>query len=290
MLTWRMAAIGLAALGIAGFGSAFVVGTSITRPATASVGPPPAELELTPIAFDSLSGSRIAGWLHRGKPGRGAVILQHGIRANRLAMLGRARWLVAQDYSVLLFDFQAHGESAGRHISFGFLEARDSRAAVEALRRQVPNERVALIGTSLGAAAAILADPPLPVDAMVLEEVFASFDEALSNRLRLYAGPFAALLSPLLKAQVRPRLGFDPDTLRPEQSIQRVRVPVLLIAGEQDRHATLAEMRRLFAAANGPKELWIVPGAAHVDLHRFAKEAYERRLSTFLEQYVRAPR
>jgi hypothetical protein len=30
----------------------------------------------------------------------------------------------------LLFDFQAHGESIGCHITFGYLEGRDAAAAV----------------------------------------------------------------------------------------------------------------------------------------------------------------
>jgi len=33
--------------------------------------------------------------------------------------------------------------------------------------------------------------------------------------------------------------------------------------------------------------LWIVEGAAHVDLHKFAGITYEDRVSAFLEQYLR---
>ena len=44
----------------------------------------------------------------------GAVVLMHGVKGNRLAMLRRARLLHAEGFGVLLFDFQAHGESAGK--------------------------------------------------------------------------------------------------------------------------------------------------------------------------------
>jgi fermentation-respiration switch protein FrsA (DUF1100 family) len=38
----------------------------------------------------------------------------------------------------------------------------------------------------------------------------------------------------------------------------------------------------LFAAAAEPKQLWLVNGAAHVDMHAFAKGEYERRILDFM--------
>ena len=37
------------------------------------------------------------------------------------------------------------------------------------------------------------------------------------------------------------------------------------------------------------KSLWIVPGAAHVDLHAFAPAEYERRVGSFMQERLRAP-
>ena len=58
--------------------------------------------------------------------------------------------------------------------------------------------------------------------------------------------------------------------------------PLLLIVGEEDLHTTLAESRRLFAAAPEPKTLWVLPGAAHTNFHGFAGADYERRVLDFL--------
>jgi fermentation-respiration switch protein FrsA (DUF1100 family) len=47
----------------------------------------------------------------------------------------------------------------------------------------------------------------------------------------------------------------------------------------------------LFAAARDPKELWLVPNAAHVDFLRFAGDEYGRRVIAFLSTaFSRAPR
>ena len=234
--------------------------------------------------FDSASGSRIAGWLKRGTAGRGAVMLMHGIKGSRWQMLGRARLLADAGMSVLLFDFQAHGESRGEVITFGFLEARDARAAFDFLRRTVPGERIGVVGMSLGGAAAILAEPALEADAMVLEAVYGTFDEALANRMQMQAGVFAGVAFPLLKVQVKPRLGFDPNALRPSDSIRRSRAALLLIAGSVDRHATMAEMQRIFDNANNPKDLWVIEGATHTDFLRFTPDEYHRRVVPFLAE------
>ena len=82
--------------------------------------------------------------------------MMHGVRANRMSMVERARILHASGFSVLLFDFQAHGESPGKRITFGYLEALDAEAAVAFVRQRLPGERIGAVGTSLGGAAALL--------------------------------------------------------------------------------------------------------------------------------------
>ena len=272
----------LIAAGMAGFACLFYAGSLASAPAPATIGNPPPDLPAEAVSFESGSGSQLAGWFIPGEPRHGGVLLMHGIRANRLEMLGRARMLHAKGFSVLLFDFQAHGESPGRYLTFGYLESRDARAAFDFMRRKLPGERIGIVGMSLGGAAAILSEKPLEANAMVLEAVFGSFSEALDNRMAMRLGFLGPWLSPLLKCQVEPRLGFNPDFLKPAERVSKLHAPLLLIAGAEDRHASLGEMKRIFAAANDPKELWVVPNAPHADFHRFAPEEYERRVLGFL--------
>jgi len=207
----------------------------------------------------------------------------HGVRANRLSMVERARMFLGAGYSVLLFDFQAHGESPGKHITFGFLESLDAQAALDLVHKEFPGQPVMAVGTSLGGAAAILADPPLDLDALVLESVYPTVEQATENRMRIYLGPLGPPLAPLLLVQLKPRLGIDPSALRPIDRIGGVRCPVFVLSGLADEHTTPAETRALFARAPEPRQLWMVPGAAHVDLYGFAPEEYRRRVLAFLD-------
>ncbi len=274
----------VAALGI---GPSWIAGTEAAAPAPRRIGAPPADLPVEAVTIPSKSGSRLAGWFIPGEPHGGAVLLLHGVRANRLEMLGRARFFHKLGFAVLLFDFQAHGESPGESITFGYLESRDARAAFDFLRRKAPGERIGVDGLSLGGAAVVLADPPLEADAMVLEAVYGSFDAAVGNRMVVWLGPLGRYLTPLLTWQVQLRLGFDPAVLAPAARIGRIHAPVLLIAGDADRLASLAEARELYANANEPKQLWIIPGARHQDFHRYAREEFERRVGEFFERQLR---
>ncbi len=82
---------------------------------------------------------------------------------------------------------------------------------------------------------------------------------------------------------------MSPDRLRPIDHIASIGAPLLLIHGDRDRHTNLDEAQRIFAAAVVPKQLWIVSGAGHVNLHRFANQEYERRVSEWFGRYLKAP-
>jgi fermentation-respiration switch protein FrsA (DUF1100 family) len=204
-------------------------------------------------------------------------------------MVPRARFLHAAGYAVLLFDFQAHGESGGANITFGALESLDARAAVTWLTRRLPGEPIAAIGVSLGGAAAVLAAPPLAVRALVLEAVYTTVQEAAANRLELRFGVPGRWLAPLLVLQLEPRLGVTPASLSPLARIGDLRCPLLLIAGGNDRRTTLAQSRALFAAAHEPKERWEIPGAEHVDFADFVPGEYAPRVLGFLAAHMATP-
>lgn len=265
-------------------------GCVFARPARAVIGNPPASLEAQSVEFPSASGSRIHAWLSMGRPGAGAVLLLHGMGANREAMLGRARFLHREGFTVLAPDFQAHGESAGKHITFGELESLDARAALAFLRQSAPGERVGIIGVSMGGAASLVGPAPLDADALVLESVYPTFRDAVADRFHVWLGPFgfvSSIITPALIKLVAPRIGVDPKELRPIDDIARVDEPVFVIAGTEDPYTTLAETRALYARATAPKKLWEVTGAAHEDLHDYAPAEYERRVGGFLIQHLR---
>lgn len=264
----------------------WLIGGTLIAPQPRLIGEPPPDFPVQSITMQSEGGSTLKGWWIPGQHGKGAIVLMHGIRSNRLGMLERAKFLAHEGYGVLLFDFQAHGESSGAHITLGKLESQDAITAVAFAHAHAPGEKIAVIGTSLGGAAALLAEPPLDIDAMIVESSYPTLQQAVEDRLARRLGSFAKVLAPLLTCQLRPRLGFSVDDLRPIDHVGSLKTPKLFIAGADDLRTTAAESKALFAAAAEPKEFWLIEGAAHVDMHTFNRPEYEKRVLAFLKPHM----
>jgi pimeloyl-ACP methyl ester carboxylesterase len=273
---------GLLALGVLAVAAvSWRLGSTLLAPANYAVGPPPTHLPIEETTLDSQSGAQIAAWYIPAEDSTATVVLLHPIRGSRLTMLTRAELFRQWGFSVVLVDLQASGESPGEHITAGYLERHDAAAAVAFARQRNPGGKVVVVGWSLGGAAALLGSP-LGVDAMILESVYPTIEEAIRDRIAIRLGGVADLLSPLLVWQLKPRLGISPSELRPIERIAQVGCPVLVMGGQEDRHTTIEETRRLYAVAREPKQLQVFSRAGHVDLLKTDDMLYERVVAGFL--------
>jgi uncharacterized protein len=270
------------------------VGLRLSSPVQTTIGAAPADLNAEGIEFQSASGATIRGWFVAGQPGHGAVVLMHGVHANRLSMVRRARLLSAQGFAVLLFDFQAHGASTGTRITFGLLEGRDAAAAVAFMRQRAPGERIGVIGASLGGAAALLAPGGLHVEALVLESVYPDIGTATANRISAVLGaPLGPIVAKpvarLFELLMPPILGATPSDLRPIDRTADINAPVLMLGGTSDTSTTPEETTEMFDHARAPKYIWLIQGAGHVDAEAYALQAYHARVFGFLSERLRQP-
>ena len=248
--------------------------------------PAPADLHAESVSIPTSNGQPVRGWWIQGTPGKASVLLLHGVRANRLAMVGRARALAARGYSVLLIDLQAHGESPGEAITLGLRESVGVMAARDWIAQRKPGGKIGVIGVSLGGASVLLGKMPCGFDAVVLEAVYSNVHRAIRNRLAIRFGPLAPALTPLLELQLQPRLGISPDQLDPIDHISELGTPVLIVAGGRDQHTNLDESEELFQRAKAPKSIWVLPQAVHQDFYRLDPEQYQKHVFAFLDHYL----
>jgi len=282
----RKLTVASALLLVVGAAVTVYAGGVLVEPSTRVVGPAPADLPAVDARFTTPRGNTLSGWWFPREDARGAVVLGHTLRTDRRKMLGRARVLLAAGYAVLCFDFQAHGESPGEVMTFGRRESEDLRAAVDWVRAEAPGLPVAVVGWSLGGAAAVLAEPPLSVAALVLEEVYPRLEDAVDARLRIRLGWLTPLVKWPLLWQLEPRTGVAVADLQPIAEVPRITAPILVLAGSVDQRTPLDQSRELYAAAPSAEELVVFEGARHQDLLSYDGELWREKVLGFLAAHL----
>lgn len=280
MLLWLALATALVLL------LAAAAGQYLVWPARRDVGPAPADIGARSVSIQFGHRQHVAGWLCHGTGNVGAVLLLHEMRGDRRSMLARLRFLSAQGFSVLAIDLPGHGESDGQCITLGHREALAAAAALDYLAHECDGQPLAVIGVSLGGAALLLANTRPQPSVVILESVFPTLAQAAMNRLRRTMGPLAPVVAPLMFVQLPFRFGISHRKLRPIAKVAQWDCATLVIGGRNDRETTEAETQALFDACNGPKQLWLIDGAIHEDLHVYAGAAYEAKVTAFLKQYL----
>lgn len=281
-----MAAVVSGLIAAAVLAAPFLAARYLTSPALSKIGAPPADIGAETVSIEPAVGPAVAGWFADPGIKRAAVLLTHGIHGNREQIVERQRLFHAAGYATLAIDLQAHGESSGDRITFGYRERKSVDAAAAWLRAKLPGRKIAGVGLSLGGAALILGPLPPSLDAYVLEAVYSDIRNATADRLTMRIGDWGRVLLPVVVWPTAILLGLWPSELRPVAAIGRVRAPVLVIGGVEDRHTPIADTRALYAAAAEPKELWEISGAAHTDFERHVPGLYRDRVLDFLTRHL----
>src|SRR6202040_890362 len=81
---------------------------------------------------------------------------------------------------------------------------------------------------------------------------------------------------------------FPAAEVSPQHAVAARAFPVLLICDENDVVLPCRHAEMIYAAARGPKQLWIVPRAFHTAAYGFAPEEFRRRVLAFFATYSRA--
>ena len=257
------------------------------------VGPVPVvgELPLTLVQFPATDGVRLEGWEIAGDRHHPWVILCHGLGSNRADLLEIAHGLHGAGLNLLLFDFRAHGGSAGRTTSFGWLEQRDLEGALAYLGRQpdVPAVPYGVYGISMGGSVALMvAAQDERIGAVAVDSPYTDLESTLWHHLRLmYPLPQTPFLWYVL-ATYRLRFGIWPRDVSPLQSIATISPrPLFLIHGASDPRMPVEGTQAMFERATQPKQRWIVQDAGHLEAYAVDPQTYMQRLAQFFTSSLR---
>jgi len=233
-------------------------------------------------------GALLRGWKVRPREPNGLwVLVFHGVADNRVGVIGQAEMLLGAGYGVVMMDARAHGESGGAMATYGWLEREDTRAVVDALVVSEQPAHIFALGESMGAGIALQSAGVDPrIEAVVAEAPFASLREASYDYAGLQEYPLLGktLFAPgawLMLYRGGRLAGFPAAGVSVEKAAAQRAFPVLLICDTADTTLPCRHARRIYAAASGPKSLWVVPGAFHTGAIAFFPAEFQRRVLSF---------
>ena len=203
------------------------------------------------VWFTAADGTRLHGWLFRGEssPETATIIYFHGNGGNITNIDWVGQRLARRGFDVLLFDYRGYGRSEGEAGSESGLYADgDAALAFVVKERGARPERVVLYGQSLGTTVVVDVASRQNVGAVILESGLSS------------ASSVARTALPWLPAWLH---FLATNRFESAQKLAQVKAPVLITHGDPDPVIPTEEARTLFAGANEPKELLILPGAGH---------------------------
>ncbi len=280
--------IALAALGFLLF--IFYVSYRLVRPPRYVGEWTPSDLgmEYEDISLTTEDGIRLEGWwVDRGSDR--TVVLLHGYTVSRWAFYIRRmmEYLSGEDYNILTFDFRAHGRSGGRFTTFGNRELLDLKAALDWLRSEVGEGKVALVGYSMGGVVAVRALAEEMADAGVADSPPIYADRSAARGLKYFAN-LPSFLYPLVKTFAKALVGEENvDAIRYARDVRR---PLLVVVGDQDPLVRVEEAEEFVALnreVNPHVELWVGKGA-HVRIIEAEPEKYRERVLGFLRDHLKS--
>jgi hypothetical protein len=205
-------------------------------------------------------------------PAKGTLLFLHGYLQDKRFVTPWALRLAQEGYRCVVVDLRGHGDSTGRHISFGVFESADVSAVLDDLAaRGWDVSRVGLFGVSYGASVALLAaGHDARVRAVVAFEPFASAEKAVPELMRAAFAAQARGVSDrhfadahLKQARIA---GFDWADADIPAALARTRAPVLFFHGEADTWLSAEHSRALLTHAPAGSALRLLPHDNHVTL------------------------
>jgi fermentation-respiration switch protein FrsA (DUF1100 family) len=195
-------------------------------------------------------GEKVIVWHVPAKPGRPVILYFHGNGDFLAGFFGRFRDLIADGTGVVALSYRGYAGSSGQPSERGLLG--DAAAAYAFATARYGADRIVAWGFSLGTGVAVALAADQPIGRLILEAPYTS------------AADIGASMFWFMPVRLVMR-----DQFRSDERIARVKVPLLIMHGGNDRAIPIAFGERLFALAGEPKQFVRFPGGGHENLGNF---------------------
>lgn len=229
------------------------------------------------IEFDSREADariRLHGlWLPRAEPDAPVLLYLHGARWDVRSSAMRMRRMHELGFSVLGIDYRGFGRSTDMLPSEA-MAYEDAQAAWRWLAERHPHAPRYVFGHSLGGAIAVhLASEVDDATGLIVEGSFTSIRDVVGT-FKWGWLPVGPLITQRFEAV---------------QRMRRLRVPVLVVHGSDDRLIRPELGRALYESAPAPKRWVLVEGGSHHNTNAVGQPLYREAVAELFGIAARAP-
>ncbi len=258
---------------------AFGQGYVLTHTMRAEVPEADADMAYEDVSFTTSDGLDLEGWYVPSENGAAIIVFP-----GRVGRQEYARMLARHGYGVLLFDRRGEGASDGDPNLLGWGGDRDLKAAVAFLqsRPDVDDDRIGGLGLSVGGE--LLLEAAAETDglrAVVSEGAGArSYREVreFDGGSPLDVGLIGALTGAVWVFSNEPVPANINDLVADISPAS-----VFFVYGEEGQPQEIDLNPTYYESASEPKQIWEVPGAAHISGLQTQPAEYERRVVGFFD-------
>jgi len=201
-------------------------------------------------------------WLEGPTKGAPAMFYLHGARRNVESSVFRIRHMRELGFAVLAIDYRGFGRSSDELPSEASVDE-DARAGWAWIESKHPTRDRYIFGHSLGGAIAVrLASEVTDAKGLIVEGTFTSIP-AVFESMKWGWLPIAPLITQRFDSAGR---------------IAKVKVPVLVVHGEEDSLIPPALGRALYEKALAPKRFVLVEGGTHYSTNGRGQRQYREAL------------
>ncbi|MGB4268138.1 MAG: alpha/beta hydrolase [Spirochaetota bacterium] len=238
------------------------------------------------VEFKNDVNLTLKGWLVPGNSNN-AIVMVHGITADRREGLRWVKALHNAGYNLLLFDLRNHGKSDKAKTGMGYYEKNDVIAAVDFLLSK-GYKNIGVFGVSMGASTAIQA---MAIDKRILAGVFEAAFANLGDLLAEIAKrDFGLPRFPIINAVMcvySMRLGADANAINPEDFIGSISPrPVFIIHCDSDDYIAYHHGQRIFEKAREPKYMWTAHCNKHARAWQSNPQEAEKKVVDFYNKFI----
>lgn len=221
------------------------------------------------------------------------VIASHGYTGCGLKDCATiSAFFLRQGVDCLIVDNRSHGNSEGEYIGFGILDRYDLLEWIKYVNKRFDGKKkIILYGVSMGGATVLMTtgfkEISGSVKAVIADCAFTSPYDVFAHILKrdYHMAKFPVMNINNMICRKRAGYGFsDYSTLT---AVKETDIPILFIHGEKDDFVPTWMSEKNYEACNSPKELLIVPNAAHAASYYENQKVYEEKVLDFVDKYVK---